>query len=107
MSNSGNSPDSPTNSETERDRLGRRIREMRRVLEDVESEQTLAIHRAARIGVPSDLLARWTFKKVDEIDKLVAELNADPDFDEYEEGPRWIETWPGGGWASGGCWTAP
>jgi hypothetical protein len=107
MSNSGNSPDSPTTTQTERQRLERRIREMRRVLEDVENEQMLAIHRAARIGVPSDLLARWSFRTVDQVDKLVADLNADPDFDEYEEGPRWVEMWPGGGWESGPCWTAP
>ncbi|WP_163508735.1 hypothetical protein [Fodinicola acaciae] len=102
MSKSDNSAASPP---TERDRLERRIRELSRVLEDVEIEQMMAIYRASRIGVPTSLIARWSLKTADKVEELVADLSTDPDNEDYEEGPRWIATWPGSGWVSGPCLT--
>lgn len=84
----------------ERQRLGERIRDLRRVMEGAEAERDLAMYRAHQGGMPMEQIASVALLPVEDVRREITLLSREDDIDEWAEGPTWREFYPHNGWTA-------
>ncbi|MFI6761430.1 hypothetical protein ACIBF5_20060 [Micromonospora sp. NPDC050417] len=67
-----------------------RVRDLRRLLEEVDAERCLAVFRAHQYGATPEEIAQVALLDPADVRQTIDALGGEPDIDQWDDGPDWV-----------------